>query len=80
MPFAAIEVGQLLDVVWESLVAAIVVIVAFSLVVRWSARSAEARRAGHGTAAVTYAGLAVLGLLAFGAVVVYGVHVMLSKG
>jgi hypothetical protein len=78
--FAAIDAKQLLNVVWESLVAGIVVVIAFSLVVRWSARSAEERRGGNGTAAATFAGLAVLCLLAFGAVVAYGVHVMLSKG
>jgi hypothetical protein len=78
--FAAVEVGQLVEVAWVSLLAGIIVCSAFSFVVLFSGRSAEARRSGAvGTAAV-YAGLAVVAMIAFLAVVGYGVHVMLSKG
>ena len=49
---AAIELGQLVQVVWVSLGASVVVTGAFALVVRESGRSAEARRNGNGSAAV----------------------------
>ena len=44
------------------------------------ARSTEAARRGNGTAALAYAGLAVVAFAAFMATVVLGVHIMLSKG
>jgi hypothetical protein len=79
LPVAAVEAGQLLEVVWVSLAAGVVVTTLFSLVVRFGARSAEARRAGSSTSATTYAGLAVLAFTAFAAVVVLGVQIMLTK-
>ncbi len=44
-----------------------------------TARSAVARRNGHGTATVAWAGVAVVAFVAFAAAVVFGVHTMLSK-
>jgi hypothetical protein len=79
MLFAAIEFGQLLQVIWISLVAGLVVTAAFALVVRESGRSAEARRAGEGGAAALHATLAVLFFAAFAAIVVFGLVVMLRK-
>jgi hypothetical protein len=76
---ATIEIGVLADVVWESLVAGVFVSVAFSVVVLGSSRSAEARRAGRAATATAYAGLALVAMAAFGALVAYGVHVILSK-
>jgi hypothetical protein len=75
---AAVKASDILNVIWVSLVAAMFVSGAFSVVVLGSARSAEARRNGHG-GAVLWGGLAVVAFLAFAAVVVYGVHVMLAK-
>jgi hypothetical protein len=51
----------------------------FSFVVVGSARSAEARRNGHGGGALVWGGLAVLAFALFAAAVAYGVHIMLSK-
>ena len=76
---AAIEVGLLFDVVWASLAAGVAVTVLFSLVVRFGARSAEARRGGEAAAALVYAGLALIAMTAFALVVAYGVSIMLSK-
>jgi hypothetical protein len=76
---AAIEFGQLVKVVWISLVAGIVVTTTFALVVRESARSAEARRAGEGGAAALHATLAALCFAAFAAFVVIGLVIMLKK-
>jgi hypothetical protein len=76
---AAIDSGQILQVVWVSLVAGVGITGAYSLIVLGSARSLQARRSGHATAAVAYAGLAGLMFLLFAAAVIYGVHIMLSK-
>jgi hypothetical protein len=76
---AAIEFGQLAEVVWISLVSGIVVTAAFGLVVRESARSAEAKRAGDSGAAALHATLAVLFFAAFAAFVVVGLVIMLRK-
>jgi hypothetical protein len=76
---AAIELSQLVKVVWVSLLAGVGVTVAFSLVVRASARSAEARRAADGTAAALHALLAVAFFAVFAAAVVFGLVIMLRK-
>jgi hypothetical protein len=76
---AEVELGQLVEVVWVSLLAGVAVTAAFSVVVLGGARSAEARRAGRSGAAMAYAGLACLAFALFAAVVAYGVHVMLTK-
>jgi len=78
--FAEVQLSHLLEVVWVSIVAGIFVTVAFSFVVLGGARSSDARRAGHGGAALVFAGLAVVAFLAFAAAVAFGVNVMLSKG
>jgi len=78
--FAAVEAGDILEVIWVSLVAAIFVSTVFSLVVVGSARSAEARRNGHGAGALVWGGMALLMFALFAGAVVYGVHIMLSKG
>jgi hypothetical protein len=77
--FAAVEAGDILEVIWASLIAGVFVSVAYSCVVLGTARSAEARRNGHGTGAFVWAGVAVLAFALFAAAVAYGVHIMLSK-
>jgi hypothetical protein len=77
--FAAVEASELFEVVWVSLVAGVAVNVLFSLVVRLSSRSVDARRSGGSAASVIYAGLAVLTFAVFAGLVIYGVNVMLSK-
>jgi hypothetical protein len=74
-----VELGQLVQVVWVSLSATIVVAGAFALVVRETGRSADAQRRGRGGDAALHAGLALLFLTAFGALVALGVIVMVSK-
>jgi hypothetical protein len=77
---AAIDVGLLLEVVWVSLLAGVVVSVLFSFVVLFAARSLESQRSGAGGAAMAYGTLALVFMAAFGVVVGYGVHIMLTKG
>jgi hypothetical protein len=78
--FGAVQAGDILEVVWVSLIAAVFVSVTYSLVVVSSARSAEARRNGHGSGAVVWGSMAVLSFVIFAGAVAYGVHIMLSKG
>ena len=77
---ASVKAGDIFEVVWVSLVAGVFVTVAFSFVVLGMARSAEAARSGRGSAAVAYAGLAVVTFAMFAGIVGFGVHIMLSKG
>ena len=77
--FAAVEAGDILGGIWVSLVAGVFVSIAYSVVVVGSARSAEARRNGDGTAAFVWGGVAILSFLLFAAAVAFGVHIMLSK-
>jgi hypothetical protein len=77
--FAAVKAGDIVEVVWVSLVAGVFVTAAFSVVVLGSARSAEARRVGHEGAALLWGGVAVLAFAAFAVTVGFGVHIMLSK-
>jgi hypothetical protein len=76
---AAVKAGDIFEVVWVSLVAGVFVSTAFSFVVLGMARSAESARSGRGTAAIAYAGLALVAFATFAFAVGYGVHVMLSK-
>jgi hypothetical protein len=75
----SIDVGQLFQVVWVSAAAGIAVTVLFSFVVLFGSRSAEAQRGGAAGTAMAYLVLAVVFMAVFGAVVAYGVHIMLSK-
>jgi uncharacterized membrane protein YjgN (DUF898 family) len=77
--FAALEAGDIVEVIWVSLLAGIVVTISYSLVIFGGARWAEARRAGTSAAAIAWAGLAVLAFAAFAGTVVFGVHIMLAK-
>ena len=75
----AVELSQLLEVVWVSLAAGVGITTAYSLVVYGSGRSIRAQRDGRRTAAAAYAALAGLSLVLFALAVVLGVHIMLSK-
>jgi hypothetical protein len=77
---ATIDGGQLFQVVWVSLAASIAVTLLFSLVVLFGSRSADHQRGGRSAHAIAHGTVAVLFMLGFAALVVYGVHVMLSKG
>jgi hypothetical protein len=76
---AAIEVWTLLEVVYVSILAGVGVTALFSFVILAGARSADAQRKGDRSHALLYTALAALCLLAFLAVLVIGVQIMLSK-
>jgi hypothetical protein len=79
MMLAAVQVSDLLEVVWVSLVAGVGITLTFSLVVLGGGRSAEARRTGRDRVAGGYVALATLAFVLFAAGVAYGVQIMLSK-
>ena len=74
-----VEVGQIVEVIWVSLLAGVGITAVYSFAVLGTAGWAEARRARRTGAAVGYGLLAVLSLVAFAGIVVVGVQIMLSK-
>jgi hypothetical protein len=77
---ATVKASDILEVVWVSLVAGVLVCLGYALVVLGTARAADARRNGNGAASIAFGALAAIALVACLAAVVYGVHVMVSKG
>ncbi len=76
---ATIEWDKIGELLWVAPVAALAVSITFSLMVMSSARATDAQRAGAGTAAMLYSIVALVSGLAFAAVVVYGVGVIVNK-
>jgi hypothetical protein len=70
------KIGQLL---WAAPVAALTVSVTFSLIIMGTSRADDARRAGAATTAMLYSLVALVAGLAFVAVVVFGVVVIVNK-
>lgn len=80
LPLAEIiDVGDLVNVIWTSIVAGIGVCVVFSLAIVGFARATDMRREGNGVATVGYMALAFVAFAAVLALVVYGVIVMTAK-
>ena len=77
---AAVKAGDIFEVVWVSLVAGVLVCIAYALVVLGTARSSDARRNGSGAAAIAFGALAVIAFAACAAALVFGVQAMVSKG
>jgi hypothetical protein len=75
-PFA-VEISQLFEVIWVSLLAGVGITTAYSFVVFGAGRYAEARRMGR--SGFGYAALAIVFLVLFAAGVVFGVQIMLAK-
>ncbi len=79
MKLAVVELGQIVEVIWVSLLAGVGITTAFSLVVYGTARSAEARRAKRTAPAVAFGALAALFLALSVVALAFGVQVMLTK-
>jgi hypothetical protein len=75
----AVDVGQLVDVVWVSVLAGVGITATFSFVVLGTSGWAQCRRDGRGGASAAYLTVAAVAMLIFVAAVVFGVHIMLSK-
>jgi len=78
MPFGVVEWGKILEVIWVSFVAGILVTALFGTVIYASSRAADCRRSGSGGAA-PYAALAGTAFVLFAAVVAFGITIILSK-
>jgi hypothetical protein len=77
---SVVEIGQLFEVIWVSLLAGVGITAAYSFVVLGTARSAEARRSGQTGAAVGYGLLAAVFLILFAGGFVFAIEIMLTKG
>ncbi|MCZ4491611.1 MAG: hypothetical protein JWP53_542 [Conexibacter sp.] len=76
---AVIEWNKIGELLWVAPLAALAVSITFSLIIMGSARADDARRAGASTAAMLYSLVALVAGLAFVAVVVFGVVVIVNK-
>jgi hypothetical protein len=76
---ATIEWDKIGELLWVAPLAAIAVSITFSLMIMSSARATDAQRAGAGTTAMLYSVVALVSGLAFAAVVVFGVGVIVNK-
>ena len=76
---SVVEINQLVEVIWVSLVAGIGITAAYSFVVLGTGRSAEARRSGQTGASIAYGLLAAVFLILVAASFVFAIKVMLTK-
>jgi hypothetical protein len=79
MPLASIDWDKLLELIWASALASVVVSGVFATLILGVTRASDLRREGHTTAAAAYTALAVLAMLAFAGSVVFGISVIVSK-
>jgi hypothetical protein len=77
---ATLDTDALLQLVWVAPLAVATVTVAYGLLVIGTVRAVEARRDGRGLAAGAFVAVAVAGAVLFGAAIVFGLTVMISKG
>lgn len=76
----ATDTDALLELVWAAPLAALIVTVAWALLVWGSTRAADARRDGRNAQATLHLGVAALGGTLFTAAVVLGLVIMTAKG
>ncbi|HWH92274.1 MAG TPA: hypothetical protein VNT03_00300 [Baekduia sp.] len=76
---AVIEWDKIGELLWVAPVAGLAVAITYALMIVGYARAGEARREGSGGAATAYSILAAASTLAFLAVVVYGLTIIVNK-
>lgn len=79
MTSAAIDWGQLFELIWAGALAGVGVSVAFATLILGATRAADHRRAGRAQIASGYFVLAAIAAFAFAGSVVFGVWVIVSK-
>jgi hypothetical protein len=79
MSTAAIDWGQLFELVWSAAIAAVAVSVSFATIIVGATRASDCRRADRAGAAAGYLALASVAALAFAGGVVFGISVIVSK-
>jgi len=75
----AIDTGKLFELVWASVLAGVAVAVCFSLVIIGAARAEDCRRNRRSGSATAYATLSVLAGLAFLGIAAFGITVITAK-
>jgi hypothetical protein len=76
---AAIDVGQLFELVWAAALASIAVAISFSLVIIGAARAGDCRRNRRAGSATAYLALSVVSGAAFIGIAVFAISVITSK-
>jgi hypothetical protein len=71
-------VAELVQLIWVAPLAVLVVSVTFSLALLGATRAGEQRRAGHSAAALAFSALALVAGLAFAALVVAAVALIVA--
>ena len=79
MTVAAIDWGQLLELVWAAALAGVAVAVCFALIILGAARSSESRRNDRAVAATAYGALSVIATVVFLGGVAFAVAVISAK-
>jgi hypothetical protein len=79
MTAAAIDWGQLFELVWASALAGIAVAIVYATLIVGVTRASDYRRAGRDRAATAYVALATFSALLFAAGVAFGISVIVSK-
>jgi hypothetical protein len=79
MTAAAIDWGQLFELVWAGALAGVGVAVAFAALIFGATRATDHRRAERARVASAYVVLAAVAAFAFAGSVVFGVWVIVSK-
>ena len=74
-----VDTGDLLEVIWVSLVAGIGVTAAFGLAIVGSTRAMELGRAGRPAEAVLFGAMGVVAMAAVLVAIVYGIVVLTDK-
>ena len=76
---AAIDVGQLFELVWASTLASIATALCFSLVIVGAARAQDCRRNRRKGSATAYAALSLVACAAFLGIAVFAISVITAK-
>jgi threonine/homoserine/homoserine lactone efflux protein len=76
---AAIDTGQLFELVWAGALATVAVAICFSLVIIGAARSEDCRRHRRKGSATAYAALSVVSGVAFLGIAVFAISVITAK-
>jgi hypothetical protein len=76
---AAIDWGQLFELVWAAALASVAVSVSFAALILGATRAADHRRADRTRIASAYFVVAALAAFVFGGGVVFGISVIVSK-
>jgi hypothetical protein len=76
---AAIDWGQIFELIWAAAVAGIAVSITFAVLIVGATRASDHRRADRGGVAAAYIVLAALAAVVFAGSVVFGISIIVSK-